>query len=184
MSGFDLFGAGSAMDGLKRSLRRLAHLGALCLILMAVFAKAQVGGTTSMGTGSNHLSHQPDAQFPIQIEVLPGKLKVKVWLSEIDSWKGPVSCWSYITEGLQALRQKELIITLSHNPTEKPGDYPRDPLAFFTTIYQSAAEGRLVNVSDFTELGVDGFLGRRDFRAVTYIRSESLKGVDMKSPLL
>jgi len=42
----------------------------------------------------------------------------------------------------------------------------------------------VVNVGDFTELGEDGFLGRRDFRAITYIRSESLKGVENKAPLL
>lgn len=184
MNGFDLFEAAALISDLKRNLRSPALLGALCLILMASFAQALAWETTSMGTGSNSPSQQPTTQFPIQIELLPGKLKVRVWLHEIDSRKGPVSCWSYITEGLQALGHEELIFTLNHNSAEKPGEYPRDPLAFFKAIYQSAAEGRMVNVGALTELGEDGFLGRRDFRAITYIRPESLKGVEMKAPLL
>jgi len=122
--------------------------------------------------------------FPVTVDIIPGKLKARVFLHDIQYPAGAsLSCWSYVSEGLAAQKQKEIIFTLVRGPGQKPEDYPHDILDLLEGIYKFAADGRLVDVGDVTPFGDTGFM-QRDIRGIGYVAPENLPGVDMPSPAL
>lgn len=135
-------------------------------------------------SGRNSSGDTNPSQFPMQFELIPQKLRARVYLHEIDSKDGCVPCWSYVTDGLWKQGQKELIFTLRRELNEQPRAFPDAPLHFFQQISQLAEKGRQVNEGDFTEFGAAGFLGCSDWRALLYIPAQPLVGVEMPSPLL
>jgi hypothetical protein len=72
-----------------------------------------------------------------------------------------VSCWTYITNGLWAHRQKELIFSLRRSPQEKANDFPHAPLQFFNDVYRFSEQGRLVDVGDISEMATSSFLDHK-----------------------
>jgi len=102
--------------------------------------------------------------FPQLIEVIPGRLKVRIFLHEIEYEKETFSCWSYVTDGLVAQKQKEMIFTLRRDPRQKPEDYPSELLELFVTIFHYAERGQLVDVGQSTLFGETGFFGNSYFR--------------------
>jgi len=148
---------------------------------LACSVQKALGRTTAADART---ARQDQTDFPVQVELIPGKLKVRIFLHVIDSQKGPVPCWSYVTEGLWAHGQKELIFTLSRKPNEKPLDYSRDLLNLFKNVYELAKQGRLVNVGDYSEFGPSGFLGRSDLRGIGYVTPQILQGVKVLGPHL
>lgn len=52
---------------------------------------------------------------------------------------------------------------------EKPPDYPRDVLAFFRQLHDSAKAGQVVDVGGISEFKAGGLLGDPNFMAMTYI---------------
>jgi hypothetical protein len=126
----------------------------------------------------------PHDAFPVTVDVIPGKLKVRVYLHDIQYPAGTsLSCWSYVSDGLAAQKQKEIIFTLLRGPGQKPEDYPHDILDLLEGIYKFAADGRLVDVGDVTLFGDTGFM-RHDIRGIGYVEPEHLPGVDVPSPAL
>ena len=116
--------------------------------------------------------------FPQSIEVIPGKLKVKIFLHEITYEKETILCWSYVTDGLMSQHQKEIVFTLRREKSQKPGDYPRDFLGFFATVFHLAEKGQLADVGDSTLFGETGFLGHKDFRGIGYVEPQGFPGVE------
>jgi hypothetical protein len=72
---------------------------------------------------------------------------------------GALECWSFVSDGLAALGQKELVFTFARQRDESI-----DPLAgqvgrLLITIHSLAAAGRIVEIGSFTEFGERRFLG-------------------------
>jgi len=117
-------------------------------------------------------ANRTDVDFPVDIDLGSG-LCVHVYLHEIDSRTGRLTCWSYVTEGLMSRGQKELVFTLQCKPGEPADGFPRDPLEVFFSINGLAEQGRLVDVG-----GVSQFDGRKLFgRHLAYIEAETFHGV-------
>ena len=127
----------------------------------------------------------PTNVFPQLIEVIPGRLKVRIFLHEIEYENEKFSCWSYLTDGLLAQKQKEIIFTLRRDAGQKPEDYPRELLDLFATFFHCAERGQLVDVGQSTLFGETGLGGDRDFRGIGYIEPRGFPGVETKDvPLL
>jgi len=123
--------------------------------------------------------------FPQLIEVIPGRLKVRIFLHEIEHEKETFSCWSYVTDGLVAQKQKEIIFTLRRDPRQKPEDYPSELLELFATIFHYAGRGQLVDVGQSTLFGETGFFGNSNFRGIGYVEHQGFPAVETKDvPLL
>jgi hypothetical protein len=123
--------------------------------------------------------------FPQSVEVIPGRLKVRIFLHEIEYEKEIFSCWSYVTDGLMAQKQKEIIFTLRRDPSQKPEDYPRELLDLFATFFHYAERGQLVDVGQSTLFGETGLGGDRDFRGIGYVEPRGFPGVETNDvPLL
>jgi hypothetical protein len=118
--------------------------------------------------------------FPQTVDVIPGKLRVRIFLHEINYEKEVFSCWSYVTEGLVAHRQKEIIFTLRRGPGQRPEDYPRELVDVFETIFHYAERGQLVDIGQSTLFSETGMGGDRDFRGIGYVEPLGFLGVETK----
>jgi hypothetical protein len=113
--------------------------------------------------------------WPVELEVVPGELSARVYLHDIESQGGPIGCWSYVSHGLAALEQPEIVLTLRRDPGEASADFPQDPLRLFATLYQLAADGRRVGPGDVTGFGDRSFLGHH----LLYVGAQPLDGVPL-----
>ena len=118
----------------------------------------------------------PASAFPAEIELVPGALRASIHLHTIDAQAGPLRCWSYVTAGLAAFGQKEVVFTIAVDGDADPGRFPTEPLRFATTLLQLASQGRTVDAGAITELGGSGFMLRR---GLTYARALPLAGVPL-----
>lgn len=114
-----------------------------------------------------------EAVFPIHVNLGELGLKAHIFSHDMPTSGEPIPCWSYVTEGLIAYKQKELVLTLQRASNETPAAYPREPLALFVAIGKLAQEGRLVDVGGVTQFGAETFLGYH----LTYIWPQPLAGV-------
>jgi len=161
------------MDG------RISISGALVVLFFGWFGRAGAEAATAQQPTTTK------ATFPQSIEVIPGKLKVKIFLHEIKYEDETIPCWSYMTDGLVSQHQKEIIFTLRREKSEKPEDYPRGFLELFASFFHFAEQGQLVDVGDSTLFGETGFLGNKDFRGIGYVEPQGFRGVDTEGvPLL
>ena len=85
----------------------------------------------------------------------------------------PVPCWSYVTHGLRAHGQDELVFTLVRGT----GAPPSAPVTLLNTIARLARDGRTVGPGGFTELGPGSFLGNPALRGFGYQRAWPQDGV-------
>jgi hypothetical protein len=118
--------------------------------------------------------------FPQTVDVIPDKLRVKIFLHEIEYEKEVFSCWSYVTDGLAAQKQKEIIFTLRRGPGRRPEDYPRELVDLFETIFHYAERGQLVDIGQSTLFSETGMGGDRDFRGIGYVEPQGFPGVETK----
>jgi hypothetical protein len=80
--------------------------------------------------------------------------------------------WTYVTNGMHHFRQKEIIFVLKCLPEERTEDFPSAPLSLFKIIFDFAKQGVVVDEGDTTEFGPSGYLGRVDFKGVSYVKPE------------
>jgi len=113
--------------------------------------------------------------WPADLEVVAGKVSMRVYLHDIDSQNGPISCWSYVSHGLTAMDQSEIVFTLRRDPGESSDAFPHDPLHLLATIYRLAAGGQRVGPGDVTEFGDRSFLGRH----LLYVEAQPLEQVSL-----
>lgn len=124
-------------------------------------------------------------EFPRWIELIPGKLRVRVFLHSIEYEEEKIPCWSFLTDGLLVFKQKEIIFTLRRDAGQQPVDYPRELLSFFEILLQSAGRGKLVDVGHSTLFGETGLYGFKDFRGIGYVEPQGFPDVEtMGVPLL
>jgi hypothetical protein len=107
------------------------------------------------------------------VEIISGKLSARVYLHEISSPQGPIACWSYVSEGLMAHQQAELVFTLRRDPGEPSDGFPQDPLHLFAKVHELADSGQRV-----TSGGVTHFGGRKFFEHhLIYVSAQPMAGV-------
>ena len=158
------------------------RIGAARKIALAISGWFGGAKANSVTDGQLTTSHNV---FPQSVEVIPGRLKVRIFLHEIEYEKEIFSCWSYVTDGLVAQKQKEIIFTLRRDPGQKPEDYPRELLDLFATFFHYAERGQLADVGQSTLFGETGMGGDRDFRGIGYIEPQGFPGVETRGvPLL
>lgn len=118
---------------------------------------------------------EAEPTWPVAVEIVPGVLSARVHLHRIDLARGPIECWSYVTEGLAALDQSELVFTLRRDPGEERGRFPADPLHLFHMVYSLAHGGQPTRSGTISELGDRGFFGHH----VLYVTAEPLPEVPL-----
>lgn len=120
---------------------------------------------------------------PVRFEIVPDELYAIVNLHDMQQGANAFSCWSYVSEGLNRLGQKELAILIRQKPDEETHEYPMDPLGLFLTVRQYAEQGSFVTEGDVTEFGESGFVDPK-FRAMAYLRPLGIAGMDEPNSVL
>ncbi len=114
----------------------------------------------------------------VQFDLVPGRVVARVFAHDLRASQ-PVSCFSYVTEGLRAFGQDEVVFTLVRPPDAGIERAPHDPLHFLRAIANLATQGQLVSAGGFTEVGAQGLLGRPHIRGVAYERAWPMDGVTL-----
>ena len=118
------------------------------------------------------------------VQVVPGKLSVQVYRHEVDYFK-PVPCWTFITEGLWAHKQKEVVLTLRRDAQGDNGEPPRFPLQIIESIYRLAAQGKLVDTWGYSYFVLTAVKERKAaVFYVAYLYPLPLSGIRLPSPAL
>jgi Domain of unknown function (DUF3480) len=105
----------------------------------------------------------------IRAEIVPSQLAATIYQHEILSGGGPVPCWSYLSDGLRKMGQKELLLTVSRTQGERPSNLP---LQFFAELWQHARAGDVVDAGGYSDFFRQGFLG--PFSGAVYARAQPL----------
>jgi hypothetical protein len=119
-------------------------------------------------------------QAPVRVEILPGQLSAAVYTHAIESQQGTIACWSYVTEGLAAHGQAELVFTLRRDPGEAPEGFPAEPLRLFATLHELAVRGQRVGPGGLTEFGERRFFEHH----LLYAVAQPMAGVALPVPCL
>jgi hypothetical protein len=117
--------------------------------------------------------------FPHRIEGLTDTLAFTVFEHEITTLGRVIACWTFVSDGLVGMGQKELALTIKRGRDEHPEGIAREVGSFLVDMYRRAGQGRRVDVGDLTLFGGPGPAGVRGF---AYVAPETLPGVEL--PLL
>jgi hypothetical protein len=157
---------------------RIYLAGAFAIALLSWFRRAKAAATGQQPISAKNA-------FPQSVEVIPGKLSVKVFVHDIINEGEAIPCWSYVTDGFVAQHQKEIIFTLRRESGPKPEDYPRGFLELFATLFRYTERGQPVDVGDSALFSEAEFLPDKDIRGIGYIEPQGLLGVETgDAPLL
>lgn len=111
------------------------------------------------------------ASWPITVQLFPpDRLKALIYHHPMKSMvSGSMWCWTYISQGLTQLGQKEVVFTVRRRvATEREHDYDLEPLKWFKFLYSLAQEGKIVDNFQPTVFQAFLFLGRPDFTMILY----------------
>jgi len=112
-------------------------------------------------------------KFPYELELVPDVLRASVVLSRFSLAGEEMICWTYVSDGLKKVGQKELLISIKKSDEEKNSDFPQAPVEFFKTVFQHSIRKEFINIGSISEFGDVGFLSD-DFPAATYVNSQTL----------
>ncbi|MFL5329235.1 MAG: hypothetical protein ACJ8C4_10000 [Gemmataceae bacterium] len=121
---------------------------------------------------------------PSYVELVPEQLDLRVFRHSVETPDGPVACWSYVTDGLRRLGQKEIVFTLRRRPDDTDA-FPQDPVDFVSHIFERAQNGQFIEAGGTIEFPRDGgFLGCDGPASFVMINATPLKGVNFPDKLL
>jgi hypothetical protein len=133
-----------------------------------------------MSWWSKLVGRAPPPAFPVEHAVIPDHLVVRVHRHDFPNGSVPVPCWTYVTKGLLAAGQKEMVFTLRRLADEEPDSYPQEPLLFFAQVHQLASSGRPVDAGGYTTFrAASGFLGMTEMTGFAYLPPVDLPGVEL-----
>jgi hypothetical protein len=137
-------------------------------------------GQSTADRASKQASPPGERISPVRIEIMAGELSVQVYVHEIVSQQGIIPCWSYVTEGMAAHGQTEIVFTLRREVGELSGQFPEEPLHLFATIHGFAKKDRRVTAGGATEFGARSFFGHH----LLYVKAQPLDGVTLPGSCL
>ncbi|MDI1483786.1 hypothetical protein [Polyangium sp. y55x31] len=124
------------------------------------------------------------AQMLLREEVVPGKLSVAVYSHSLTTPEGPLRFWTYVSEGLWPLGQREIRFSVKREPDDAEGAFDRQLFKLYGLIYELAEKGQLVDVHGRSQLGGPPLLGRDDFHCIIYGPPQPLEGIPAEAPFL
>ena len=146
--------------------------GPFAIALLGWFGRAKAAAAT----GQQPITTKD--VFPQSLEVIPRKLRVKIFLHDILNGGETIPCWSYVTDGLVAQHQKEIIFTVRRENGQRPEDYPRAFFELFEIIFHLSEKGQLVDVGGRSLFSEAGFQGNKDIRGIGYMEPRGFLGVE------
>lgn len=119
------------------------------------------------------------ASAPVVV-TLGDELQALVYAHPIETrLKGDIRCLTFISNGLAAHGQKEVVWTIRDylndaNSTPDNLKLPQEPLRWFEMLLGFARDGRVVDAFGVTEFEATDWFGRNDIRAIVYMPAQSI----------
>lgn len=126
------------------------------------------------------MSSDPQPSAPVSVDILSGRLSARVHAHDIATQQARIPCWSYVTDGLAAQDQAEIVFTLRREPGEAAERFPDDPFRLFATIHELAERGLRVTAGSQTEFGDARLFDHH----VLYVPAQPLSGVPLPASCL
>lgn len=126
---------------------------------------------------ARRLARDP-AALSVTEELVPGKLQAAVFSHTLPVGPDRLPCLTYISHGLAAHGQKELVLT-ALRPEGTPA--PRAPLELFRLVLPLAEQGRAVDAGGFTQFQPGQFMG---FTGLTYVDARATDAFAVPSAAL
>jgi hypothetical protein len=122
-------------------------------------------------------------------ELGPDRLSAHVYLQDVRTPEGVISCWTYFTvrgnrpgEEAEELNEwKDLVFTLRRRPDEKPEAFPGDPFLFFLVrdrLNGGFGEFRDAEVGSYITCP-PGFLGATRRKGLAYVEAQPFPGMSL-----
>ncbi|MBI2363319.1 MAG: hypothetical protein HYV15_08070 [Elusimicrobia bacterium] len=111
---------------------------------------------------ARRLAKDPAALSAVQ-ELVPGKLQAAVFSHTLPVGPDRPACLTYISHGLAAHRQREIVLTVL---CPEGASAPKAPLELFRLLLPLAEQGRTVEAGGFTQFLPGEFMG---FTGLTYV---------------
>lgn len=122
-------------------------------------------------SSDQHLTQAPQPSWPLTLQIIPQEgLQALVHHHAIQTAvMGLIHCWTYISQGLVKVGQKEIVFTIRRRvESEQEHDFPQDPLLWYEIVYSAAKQGRIVEEFQHSEFKWPSFLGRTDIPWMIY----------------
>jgi hypothetical protein len=125
--------------------------------------------------------HIESGNFPALVELIPGSLAASVYLHDVKQHEGSARCWSFVTMGLAAHGQREVVFMVKIPAGANPAEVTTEPLRFAVMLMQLASQGKLVKHGGFSELRGAGYLGAP---GILYVNAPTITGVELPTGAL
>lgn len=116
-----------------------------------------------------------DPSAPVTVDVVPGQLAVRVHAHDLATQQARIPCWSYVTDGLAAHGQAEIVFTLRREPDDAAERFPDPPFRLFAAIHELAERGPPITAGSQTEFGDARLFDHH----VLYAPAQALSGVPL-----
>src|SRR5579859_1272930 len=119
-------------------------------------------------------STKPKSFWPKRIPLLEdGVLEAVIYHHTIPS-STPMDCWTYLSNGLNKVGQKEILFTVRRRPDETEEQYPSDPITWFELVYSL---GYVIQEYNHTEFRSSTLFDRDSFKMVLYAPPLDIPGL-------
>ena len=143
--------------------------------LVALTDEEERRGVQNVGSNSPEL-------WPKLVRTYPnGVLHAYIYYHSLSTEKyGIIRCWTYVSQGLSNIGQKEIVYTVKQRDTEQPLEYPQAPLRFLESVHTLVMQGLAADEFGFLYIHVlrgNLPLGPADFRRIIYSFPLPIQGV-------
>lgn len=97
--------------------------------------------------------------YPIKLELVPKRLVVCIYQQELLGRGSRIPCWIFITQGMQAFKQKEFVLAIRIDDPEDYKKFPKAPVQLFMHLFKAVAQKKRFHIGGVTPLGAKGLMG-------------------------
>jgi hypothetical protein len=120
----------------------------------------------------------------LEREVIPGRLRVRVFDRALPVGGRPAAAWQYSTDGFRRQGRPELVLLMLRKPAERKEAFPEDPLRLLRALFEDVAPEQIRAEGDCVDLSLGRFLGRDDVLGATFSRPDPLRSAVAQRDLL
>jgi hypothetical protein len=97
--------------------------------------------------------------YPIKLELIPKRLIVNVYQQDLPGKGSQIPCWIFVTQGMAALKQHEIVLVLRFAQGEDGRKFPKTPLPLFLFLFKAVMQKKRFVTGDVIRFGERGLLG-------------------------
>jgi hypothetical protein len=97
--------------------------------------------------------------YPIKLELVPKRLVVSIYQQELLGRGSHIPCWIFVTQGMQAFKQKEFVLAMRIEDPEDFKKFPKAPVQLFMHLFKAVAQKKRFHIGSITPLGEKGLMG-------------------------